>query len=90
MFKKPVYRTLLYYVVVIVVVGLFNVLPGFKSGPCTPNFDVLSVFLAFIGTVVLFVINGVRLMRCGKIYLSSVLIHAGIIAALVIGLAINS
>jgi len=60
--QKPLYKTLVYYAAVIVIVALVNILPGFKSGPCTPNLDFFIPILAFLCSIVLCVINGVRLM----------------------------
>jgi hypothetical protein len=34
---------------------MFNVLPAFKSGPCTPNFDILSIMIAGLTTAILMV-----------------------------------
>ncbi|MES2266511.1 MAG: hypothetical protein V4520_07110 [Bacteroidota bacterium] len=72
---KPVYRTLTYYAIAIAAVCLFNILPGFKSGPCSPNFDVLSAFVLFGGSIILLGVNLVRLKVKGRAYLPSVLIH---------------
>lgn len=72
---KPVYRTLIYYAIVLPATILFNTLPGFKTGPCTPNFDLLSIAIMFFGAIVLLIVNLVRLKRNGRDYLPSVIIH---------------
>ncbi|RFZ90484.1 hypothetical protein D0C36_22130 [Mucilaginibacter conchicola] len=88
-FTKPLHYTLAYYVIVIVAITLFNVLPGFKSGPCTPNLDVLSIFLSFFGAVLLLCVNLIRLKQRGRIYLSSVIIHALVVLTGIIFLVLN-
>jgi hypothetical protein len=72
---KPVCRTLIYYAIAITAVILFNILPGFKSGPCTPGLDLLSAFVLFLGSIILLGVNVVRLKLKGRAYLPSVLIH---------------
>jgi hypothetical protein len=72
---KPVYRTLFYYAVVLTATILFNTLSGFKSGVCGPDFDLLSIFVLFSGSVILLAVNLVRLKLKGQNYLPSVIIH---------------
>jgi len=87
---KPVSRTLLYYLLAISLILFFNIAPGFKTGPCTPNVDILSIMLAFFGAVVLLAINGIQIVRYGRIYLPSFIIHALVIAFCVISVKIGS
>ncbi|MFD0765217.1 hypothetical protein ACFQZI_10175 [Mucilaginibacter lutimaris] len=72
---KSVYRTLIYYSVTLTAVVLFNILPGFKSGPCTPGLDILSGFVLFLGSIILLGVNLIRLKLKGRAYLPSVIIH---------------
>ncbi|WP_342645829.1 hypothetical protein [Mucilaginibacter sp. CSA2-8R] len=48
-------KWLFVYGILLGAVVLFNVLPGFKSGPCTPNLDVLSFLLVGLTTAILMV-----------------------------------
>lgn len=86
---SPLKKTLLYYVVVIVPVFLVNIVPGFKSGPCTPNLDFLLPFLAFWISVILLVVNIVKLIVHGKGYLASLIIHAVIVSGCMLFLTFN-
>ena len=49
------FKWLLIYAILWGAVIIFNVLPGFKSGPCTPNFDILSVVIVGLTTAILMV-----------------------------------
>ncbi len=46
---------LLIYALLLGAVIIFNVLPAFKSGPCTPNFDILSIVIVGLVTAILMV-----------------------------------
>ena len=56
---RNVLLTLTYYASVAIIVGLINSSDQFKSGPCTPNLDVLSFFLALLISFILLIINGI-------------------------------
>ncbi|AMR33924.1 hypothetical protein A0256_21990 [Mucilaginibacter sp. PAMC 26640] len=79
----PLNRTLLYYIVVIVLTIFFSNAPAFKSGPCTPNLDLLFPLLAVLISFVLLVVNGINLYRNGRLYLPSLIIHASVIVLVV-------
>lgn len=72
-----------FYVLFIMVIIAINVSGKFKSGPCTPNLDFLSVFLLVILNVVLLLINGIRAFLLGKETRLSFVVH---LAALLIGI----
>ncbi len=48
-------KWLLTYAILLGVLIFFNVLPCFKSGPCTPNFDILSIVVVGLITAILMV-----------------------------------
>ncbi|MBL4678210.1 MAG: hypothetical protein JKY70_18695 [Mucilaginibacter sp.] len=86
---KPLHYTLAYYAIVIIVVTLFNILPGFKSEMCGPNLDLISIFLSFLGAIFLLLVNLIMLKMRGQLYLSSVVIHTLVVSACVIFLVVN-
>ncbi len=51
-------KWLLIYTFLLGALIFFNVLPCFKSGPCTPNFDFLSILIVSL-TVIILLIRGV-------------------------------
>lgn len=53
-------KSIVFYIIAILVIVVINISGKFKSGPCTPNLDVLSVFIFIILNVILLIINGVK------------------------------
>lgn len=51
--KKHIIRLLVYYILATGAVAYFMMSGSFKSGPCTPNLDFLSVFLFGIVSLIL-------------------------------------
>ena len=86
---KPVFNkfalfTVIYYVVVVGLVYYFNASGNYKSGPCTPNLDLLSVFLAFFITCILLFRSAFLTFKQTKPYLLSFLIHLVVVVGIVI------
>jgi len=90
LWEKPAFKTVLYYLIICPIVIYFNTNKNYRSGPCTPNLDVLSFFLAILSTMVLLVINGVLTIRRGKVYLPSLLIHVLVLVVVIISGVIES
>lgn len=82
--KKPVFKTVVYYIIVISLIVFFNISGDFKTGPCNPGLDLISVLLAVIITFVLLVINVFLSIRKGKVYLPSLCIHLLVLVLLII------
>src|SRR5690242_17881380 len=85
---SPTRHTVIYYIIAIPLLLFVECSGAFKSGPCTPNLDVLFFLLALIVTPVLFVISTVQLIRKGKLYLFSFIIHLSAFFTLAITLII--
>lgn len=68
-------KSLLAYGIIAVIIILINISGAFKSGPCTPNLDVMSVL--FIGpiSIVLFVINLLQRISRKRATTYSTIIH---------------
>ena len=49
-----------FYFIAIIAIIVFNVSDEFKSGPCTPNFDIFSVFLLGPLSAILLIKNGIQ------------------------------
>jgi hypothetical protein len=81
-------RTIIYYAIAVPLFIFVEYSGAFKSGPCTPNFDVLFFVLALTVTPILFIISIVRLIRKGKLYLYSFIIHLFAMLALPIMLIV--
>ncbi|REC41904.1 hypothetical protein DRF69_13190 [Chryseobacterium sp. 5_R23647] len=58
--KKNALKSIMFYLIAILTIIVINVSGKFKSGPCTPNLDVLSVFILAILNVILLIINGIK------------------------------
>jgi uncharacterized membrane protein len=56
--KRNALLSVIFYVIAILTIVLINVSGQFKSGPCTPNLDFLSVFLLAILNIILLIFNG--------------------------------
>jgi hypothetical protein len=88
--KKPVFKTALYYIIVIPLVIVLNVFGNVGSGPCNPGLGDMSFLLVALITVVLLIVNSVLLIRKGRAYLPSVLVHLLFVLILVVGCAIEA
>ncbi|AWG23492.1 hypothetical protein FFWV33_19115 [Flavobacterium faecale] len=58
--KRNTLKTLVFYAFVFVCILFVNISGKFKSGPCTPNLDVLSIFLIGPVSFILMLVNGIK------------------------------
>ncbi|WP_175621670.1 hypothetical protein [Chryseobacterium schmidteae] len=77
--KKNALKSIVFYVIAILVIALINISGKFKSGPCTPNLDVLSVFIFIILNVILLIINGVKAFVMKKETKLSTIVHLAVL-----------
>ncbi|WP_296686487.1 hypothetical protein [Flavobacterium sp.] len=73
--KKNALFSITFYVISILIIAAINFSGKFKSGPCTPNLDVFSVFIVIVINVILLIVNGVRGFLMEKQTKFSFLIH---------------
>lgn len=73
--KKNALKSIVFYIIAILVIILINIPEKFKSGPCTPNLDVLSVFVFMILNVILLIINGIKVVVMKKETKISTIVH---------------
>jgi hypothetical protein len=76
--------TLTFYVISIFIIVIINVSGKFKSGPCTPNLDVFSVFIVIAINIILLLINGFRGLIMKKPTRLSFLIHLIVLLSFII------
>jgi hypothetical protein len=57
--KENALLSIMFYVVSVLIIIAINVSGKFKSGPCTPNLDIFSVFIVIVLSVILLIINGI-------------------------------
>ena len=53
-------KSIIVYIVLLLIIVAINVSGKFKSGPCSPNLDILSVFGGIIINITLLIINGIK------------------------------
>lgn len=82
--KRNALKTVWFYVVALPLTVIINMSGAFKSGPCTPNLDVVSVLLLALLTILLLFINGFLAFGLERETKYSFFIHLGVF---VIGLA---
>jgi hypothetical protein len=85
--KRNALLSLIFYVLVTIAIVLINISGKFKSGPCTPNLDVMSFFLIGPISLILLMINGIQIFWMKKQTKYSFFIH---LAALIIWITILS
>jgi hypothetical protein len=68
-------KSISFYLIAVLVIVFINVSGEFKSGPCTPNLDLLSFFLLGPLIVILMVINGILAFVMDKSTKHSFYIH---------------
>jgi hypothetical protein len=73
--KKNALISILFYAISILIIIAINVSGKFKSGPCTPNLDILSVFILVVLNIILLVINGIKAFVIKKQTNLSFVIH---------------
>lgn len=77
--KKNALQSIVFYIIAILVIILINISGRFKSGPCTPNLDVLSVFILAILNVILLIINGIKAFVMKKETKFSTIVHLAVL-----------
>lgn len=73
--KKNALKSIVFYIIAILMIVVINISGKFKSGPCTPNLDVLSVFVFMILNVILLIINGIKAFVMKKETKISTIVH---------------
>ncbi|WP_267265106.1 hypothetical protein [Chryseobacterium formosus] len=73
--KKNALKSIIFYVIAILTIVVINASGKFKSGPCTPNLDVLSVFAVVALNVILLIVNIVKAFVMKKQTRLSVVVH---------------
>ncbi|SKB77335.1 hypothetical protein SAMN05421800_10862 [Chryseobacterium balustinum] len=69
----------MFYLIAILTIIVINVSGKFKSGPCTPNLDVLSFFILAILNVILLIINGIKAFIMKKETKLSTIVHLAVL-----------
>lgn len=77
--KNNAIKSIVFYVIAILIIVLINISGKFKSGPCTPNLDVLSVFIFIILNVILLIINGIKAFAMKKEMRLSIIVHLAVL-----------
>lgn len=77
--KKDALKSIVFYIIAILVIVVINISGKFKSGPCTPNLDVLSVFIFIILNVILLIINGIKAFAMKKEMRLSTIVHLAVL-----------
>lgn len=77
--KKNALKSIVFYIIAILAIVLINISGKFKSGPCTPNLDVLSVFIFIILNVILLIINGIKAFAMKKEMRLSTIVHLAVL-----------
>lgn len=73
--KKNALKSIVFYIIAILAIVLINISGEFKSGPCTPNLDVLSVFVFIVLNIILLIINGIKTFVMKKETKFSTIVH---------------
>lgn len=73
--KKNALKSIIFYAMAILTIVAINVSGKFKSGPCTPNLDVFSVFVFIILNIILLIVNGIKAFVTKKQTRISFIIH---------------
>lgn len=77
--KNNAIKSIVFYVIAILIIVLINISGKFKSGPCTPNLDVLSIFIFIILNVILLIINGIKAFAMKKEMRLSTIVHLAVL-----------
>ncbi|OBW42722.1 hypothetical protein AB670_00935 [Chryseobacterium sp. MOF25P] len=77
--KKNALKSIMFYLIAILTIIVINVSGKFKSGPCTPNLDVLLVFILAILNVILLIINGIKAFIMKKETKLSTIVHLAVL-----------
>lgn len=82
--KKNALKSIVFYLIAILIIVAINISGKFKSGPCTPNLDVLSMFTVFILNVILLIINFIKAFIMKRKNRLSVVVHLVALLILII------
>lgn len=77
--KNNAIKSIVFYVIAILIIVLINISGKFKSGPYTPNLDVLSIFIFIILNVILLIINGIKAFAMKKEMRLSTIVHLAVL-----------
>lgn len=87
--KRNAIMSLSFYGLAIVTILYVNLSGQYKSGPCTPNLDIMSVFLIGPVSFILMVLNGLLLSFLHKETKYSFRIHLGVLLIWIMFLILN-
>ena len=73
--KKNALKSIIFYAIAILTIVAINVSGKFKSGPCTPNLDVFSVFIVVALNVILLIVNAIKAFVMKKQTRLSFVVH---------------
>ncbi len=73
--KKNAIKSIIFYLIVTLIIVAINVSGKFKSGPCTPNLDVLSIFVLIILNIILLIISIIKAFVMKKKTKPSMIVH---------------
>ena len=88
--KKPVYRTILYYIIAIALIAFFNLSGDYRSGQCNPGMDIMSFIILFITTIILLIKNAFLVISRKRQYLPSLFIHCCVVIIVIIFIMIDN
>lgn len=81
--KRNALLSIIFYAISIIAIVIINLSGEFKSGPCTPNLDFLSVFFLVILGIILLIFNAILAFGLKKETKYSFFIHLFVIAIFV-------
>ncbi|PTQ98048.1 hypothetical protein C8P68_103207 [Mucilaginibacter yixingensis] len=88
---KPILFTLIYYIVAALLGFYFGTSKSFKSGPCTPDLDIMWPLFVFLGSIVLTLIYFLKFsLKKRRINLYIALIHLAVLLGFVLLLVVDS
>lgn len=82
--KQNALLSITFYAISIIAIVLINLSGAFKSGPCTPNLDFLSIFVVAILNVILLIINTISTFGLKKETKYSFFVHLSVLIFFVI------
>jgi hypothetical protein len=87
--RRNALLSITFYVIAVLTIIIINVSGKFKSGPCTPNLDLLSFFFLGPLSFILLVINGISKVVMNKQTKYSFIIHLLALIIWIIILSVN-
>lgn len=73
--KKNALKSIIFYVIASLMIVVINASGKFKSGPCTPNLDILSVYAVVVLNIVLLIVNVIKALVMKRQTRLSVTVH---------------